>query len=232
MQISGVSLTLTWPCRLHLLRVLLGMMPLLQAFAFPSTLGEVTLHPRSQACVFIYSLCGKWVFPPLLWSFPSTTAFTSFPTPYCWVCAAAPDFSGWLFYLQLTWELVFPSLLWSFPPTTTLTSFPTPGCWVCAATPTFCSGLVRDFPSLLLQHSGCPAILATCLLCCYCLLLSFSFFPMWGLACPGGYADVTQGCVWEYHIQLSSPYGLHLPKLSGCRHLAVVQEPSWLLRLT
>jgi hypothetical protein len=28
---------------------------LLQAFPFPSTLGEVTLHPLSQACVFIYS---------------------------------------------------------------------------------------------------------------------------------------------------------------------------------
>jgi hypothetical protein len=37
--------------------------PLLQAFPFPSTLGEVTLHPLSQACVFIYSSRGKWVFP-------------------------------------------------------------------------------------------------------------------------------------------------------------------------
>jgi hypothetical protein len=37
--------------------------PLLQAFPFPSTLGEVTLHPHSQACVFIYSSRGKWVFP-------------------------------------------------------------------------------------------------------------------------------------------------------------------------
>jgi hypothetical protein len=37
--------------------------PLLQAFPFPSTLGKVTLHPLSQACVCIYSSCGKWVFP-------------------------------------------------------------------------------------------------------------------------------------------------------------------------
>jgi hypothetical protein len=37
--------------------------PLLQAFPFPSTLGEVTLHPLSQACVFVYSSRGKWVFP-------------------------------------------------------------------------------------------------------------------------------------------------------------------------
>jgi hypothetical protein len=37
--------------------------PLLQAFPFPSTLGEVTLHLLSQAGVFIYSSHGKWVFP-------------------------------------------------------------------------------------------------------------------------------------------------------------------------
>jgi hypothetical protein len=70
--------------------------PLLQAFPFPSTLGEVTLHPLSQACMFIYSSRGKWVFPPLLWSFPPTVAFTSFPAPGCWACATAPAFSSWL----------------------------------------------------------------------------------------------------------------------------------------
>jgi hypothetical protein len=53
--------------------------PLLQAFPFPSTLGEVTLHPFSQACVFIYSShgkcssplpCGVFSPPPLLQPFP------------------------------------------------------------------------------------------------------------------------------------------------------------------
>jgi hypothetical protein len=76
---------------------------LLQAFPFPSTLGEVTLHPLSQACMFIYSSHGKWVFPPLLWSFPPTNAFRSFPTPDCWACAAAP--AGQRVCLQLTWEV-------------------------------------------------------------------------------------------------------------------------------
>jgi hypothetical protein len=101
MQISGVSLALTWPCRLCLLRVLC-MIPLLQAFPFPSMLGEMTLHPLSQAHVFIYSSRGKWVFPTLLWSFPPTAAFTSFPAPGCWACAAAPTLSGQaqLVYLQ------------------------------------------------------------------------------------------------------------------------------------
>jgi hypothetical protein len=47
MQVSGVNLTLIWPRRLCLLRVLLCRTPLLQAFPFLSTLGEVTLHPLS-----------------------------------------------------------------------------------------------------------------------------------------------------------------------------------------
>jgi hypothetical protein len=57
---------------------------LLQAFPFPSTLGEVTLHLRSQACMFIYSSCGKWVFPPLLCSFLPCATLTSFPAPGYW----------------------------------------------------------------------------------------------------------------------------------------------------
>jgi hypothetical protein len=64
--------------------------PLLQAFPFPSTLGEVTLHPLSQVCVFVYSSCGKWVFPPLLWSFPPSDTLTSFPSPGCRVCNTTP----------------------------------------------------------------------------------------------------------------------------------------------
>jgi hypothetical protein len=59
--------------------------PLLQAFPFPSTLGKVTLPPRCQVCVFIYSSCGRWVFPPLLGSFPPTATFTSLPAPDYWV---------------------------------------------------------------------------------------------------------------------------------------------------
>jgi hypothetical protein len=59
--------------------------PLLQAFAFPSTLGKVTLHPHSQACVFIYSSCGRWgppfcgVFLPL----PLSQAFLLLITGWC-----------------------------------------------------------------------------------------------------------------------------------------------------
>jgi hypothetical protein len=70
-----------------------------------------------------------------------------------------------------------------------------------------------------LQHSGSPTLFAMCLYCSYCLLLSFSFFPGWGSICPGGYADLAQGCLWEYHVPHCSPCGLCLTKPSGRRHL-------------
>jgi hypothetical protein len=89
---------------------------------------------------------------------------------------------------------------------------------------------VRDFPSPPLQHSGRPAFFATCLFCC-CILFSFSFFPGWGSVCLGGYADLAQGCVWEYRMPPSSPCGLRLPKQSGSCHLEAAWEPSWFLHL-
>jgi hypothetical protein len=64
--------------------------PLLQAFPFPSTLGEVILHPLSQACMFVYSSRGKWssphscgVFlpPPLSQAFPLLVAGHTPPLP-------------------------------------------------------------------------------------------------------------------------------------------------------
>jgi hypothetical protein len=49
---------------------------------------------------------GKWVFPPLLWCFPPTTTFTSFPAPDCWPCPAAP--ASQHVCLQLTCEVGLP----------------------------------------------------------------------------------------------------------------------------
>jgi hypothetical protein len=83
-----------------------------------------------------------------------------------------------------------------------------------------------------LRRSGRPTLFATCLYCSYCLLLSFSFFPGWGSVCPGGYADLAQGCLWEYRVTLSSPCGPRLPKPSGRWCLAVAWGPSWFLHLT
>jgi hypothetical protein len=78
----------------------------------------------------------------------------------------------------------------------------------------------------------CPTLFVTCLYCSYCLLLCFSFVPGWGSVCPGSYADLTQGCLWEYHVPLSSPCGPRLPKPSGHWRLAMARGPSWFLHLT
>jgi hypothetical protein len=79
MQISGVSLALTWPPQALFTQSSPVHEPLLQAFPFPSTLEEVTLHPLSQACVFIYSSCGKCVFPPSCGVFLPPLLLQAFP---------------------------------------------------------------------------------------------------------------------------------------------------------
>jgi hypothetical protein len=48
----------------------------------------VLLH--LPATLFVYSSHGRWIFPPLLWSFPPSTTLTSFPAPGCWARAPAP----------------------------------------------------------------------------------------------------------------------------------------------
>jgi hypothetical protein len=97
---------------------------------------------------------------------------------------------------------------------------------------------LRDCSSPTLWGLGHPALFATCLFLFYsaaCLLFSlfFSLFfpPGWGSVCPGGYTDLAQCCLWEYHMPLSSPGDLCLPKQSGSWRLAM-QEPFWFLRLT
>jgi hypothetical protein len=49
--------------------------------------------------------------------------------------------------------------------------------------------------------------LAACLLFCFFYSL---FSPVWGSVYPVGYADLAQGCLWEYHMLFSSPGGLRL----------------------
>jgi hypothetical protein len=99
----------------------------------------------------------------------------------------APAFSGLHVYLQFTWEVGLPHLLWSFLPTATFTSFPASDCWACAAAPAFFSWLVvRDFPSPQLRRSGHPALFAPCLICSYCLLFRFFFFPWMGVGLSRG----------------------------------------------
>jgi hypothetical protein len=130
--------------------------------------------------------------------------------------------------------------LWSFPPSATLTRFPTPGCWACAAAPTF-PGQARlvylqfregfSSPSPLFGTQGAPPSLVRFFIVLIAYYSVSVFFPGWGLICPGGYADLAQGCLWEYHVPLSSPCGPCLPKPPGRGCLAAAQGPSWFLRL-
>jgi hypothetical protein len=63
---------------------------------------------------------------------------------------------------------------------------------------------------------------------CFLFSLFFLFFPPgWGSVCPGVYADLAQGCLWEYHMLLSTHGGLHLPKQSGSLHLAARSPPGF-----
>jgi hypothetical protein len=213
--------------------------PLLQAFPFPSTLGEVTLHQLSQACVFIYSSHGKWVFPPLLWSFLPPPLLEAFPPLIAGrVPLLLPSPAG-LFIYSSHGKWVFPLSCGVFLPPPLLQAFPLlVAGHVTPLPPAFSVQLVylqfcEGFPSPLFSAQGTlPS-----LLCVFFVVIAyysgffFSFFPGWGLVCLGGYADLAQGCLWEYRMPLSSPCGLHLPMLSGHWRLAVVWEPSWFLHL-
>jgi hypothetical protein len=78
MQISGVSLALTWPHRLCLFRVLLCGSLCYRLSPFQA-LGKVILYPCCQACVFIYSSCGRWVFHSSPVEFSSLRYSPAFP---------------------------------------------------------------------------------------------------------------------------------------------------------
>jgi hypothetical protein len=166
-------------------------MPLLQAFPFPNTQGEVTLHQLSQTCVFVTAHVGGGS------SLLSCGVFLP------------PALSQAFLLLVAGWALRVPP------------SPARPGLFI------YSSG--RDFPPQPFGGQGAPPSL----LCVFIVLITYYsvslFFPGWELVCPGGYADLAQGCLWEYRILLSSPCGPRLPKLSGHGCLAAAWWPSWFL---
>jgi hypothetical protein len=148
--------------------------PLLQAFPLPSTQGEVTLHLLSQACMFVYSSRGKWVFPPLLWSFPPTATFTSFSAPDYWAVLLLLPAAVFVYSSHGRW--VFPLSCGVFLPLPLSQAFaehapPLPPAWLVYLQ------FREGFPSPNLWHSVHPTLFPMCLNCSYCLLLSFSFCP-------------------------------------------------------
>jgi hypothetical protein len=235
MQISGVNLALTWSHRLCLLRVLLCGSLCYRLSPF-HTLGKVTLHPPFQACVFIYSSCGRWVFPPLLCSFPLTATFTSFPAPDYWVVLLLLPAATFVYSSRGKW--VFPPLLWSFSPSATLTSFPA---LVGGHAPRSRQRLSGP-PSLFIYSPGkgsLPPIFSAqgappSFLRVFIALIAYYSVSLF---CPGGGQSVQGAMVlWPRLVcgstmVLRSSPGPHLPKLSGRRPLAA-RGPSLFLRLT
>jgi hypothetical protein len=133
------------------------------ATSFPlskHTGGGDTAHTFSGLCVYL-QFTWKVGLSPLLWSFPPTAAFTSFPAPDYWVVLLLLLAGMVVYSSRGRW--VFPPLLLGFPPSTTLTSFPTSGCWVCTAAPAlsgqpglFIYSSGRGSPSTLFRAQGTP----------------------------------------------------------------------------
>jgi hypothetical protein len=159
LQISGVSLTLTWPWRLCLFRVLLSRTATVTSFPLSKLTGGGGATPPSLACVFIYSHVGGVPSPLSNGTFLTQPLLQAFPLQGCWAGAATPAFSGLLVYLQFHEGVPFPPL----------------------------------------QCSGLLAVFAVCLFLLLFIIqfVVFSFFPGWGSVCPGDYADLGQGCLWE-----------------------------------
>jgi hypothetical protein len=184
MQIFGLSLTLTWPLRLCLLSSPVHE-PLLQAFSFPSTLGEVTLHLLSQACMFIYSSHGKWVFPSSCGVFLPLLLLQAFQLLIAGQCCcscrlvclftvhvgggSSPLSCGVFLLLPLSQAFLL-LVAGCTPPLLPEPLWPGPACLF-----TVPGGI----PLPTLWSSGHPTLFTTCLYCSYCLLLS-SLFSLGG----------------------------------------------------
>jgi hypothetical protein len=195
MQTSGVSLALTWPCRLCLLRFLLCVSPCYKLSPFQA-LGKVTLHPRFRpACLFTVHVGGgssplscAVFLPPQL-----SQAFLLLITGRCCCSCQLPCLftahvgSGSSLlscgvFLSLPLSQAFPLLVAGCAPPL----LPEP------LRPTQLVYLQswEGFPSPNLWRSVRPTLFPACLICSYCFLVSFLFSlgggrSFQGLCCSG-----------------------------------------------
>jgi hypothetical protein len=195
--------------------------PLLQAFPFPSTLGKVALHLCSQsACLFTVHV-GGGSYTPLLWSVPSmplSQAFLLLITGWC-CCSCQPPC---LFTVHVGGGSSLLSCGVFLPPPLSqafllLVAGRTPLLPPEALRPTRLVYLQfwEGFFSPNLWRSVCPTLFPTCLICSYCLLLSFSFFsPDGGRSVQGAVLLWPRLVCGSTVVPRSSP-GLCLPKQSG-----------------
>jgi hypothetical protein len=229
MQISGVSLALTWPCRLWFLEF-----PCVQAsgtsFPLSKHTGRVDTAPALSGLHVCLLLPWEVGLPSSPVEFSSHCRF--YKLSHSWLLGSAAAPASHSVYLQFTWKVGLPLSPVEF--SSLCHSHKLSCSWLLGAdlVPTKTLWPARlvylqfweGFPDPNLQQSVRHTLFPACLYCYYRLLLFFSFLPGWRSVYPGGYADLAQASQWEYCILLSSPC-LCLPKLSGCRQL-VARRPS------
>jgi hypothetical protein len=205
--------------------------PLLQAFPFPSTLGRWhCTHFLSPVCLF--TVHGEVGLPPSPVGFSSHRRF--YKLSRSWLLGVCP--ASWCVCLQLTWEVGLPPSSVEF---SSLCCFYKLSCsWllgVCLAPAVsgrlFYLRFWEGFPSPTLALRV-PRPLCYVSLLFLLLITQFLFFPWLGVSLSRGLCWSGQGCLWEFHVPLTSPCGPCLPKQSGHWCLVTVWEPSWFLRLT
>jgi hypothetical protein len=73
-----------------------GLYATATSFSLSKHTGEGDIAPAFSGLPVNLQLMWEVVFPRLLWSFPPTATFISFPAPDCWACATTSAFSSWL----------------------------------------------------------------------------------------------------------------------------------------
>jgi hypothetical protein len=137
-------------------------------------------------------LTWEGAFSPLLWSFPPTAAFTIFPAPDCWACAATPAFSSLAcFFTTHVGSGPSPLSCGVFLPPPLLQAFPLLLLGVCHCSCLLQPGLfiyssVRDsLPSLCSTQAVPPS-----LLCVFFVVIGYYsvslFFPCVGVSLSRG----------------------------------------------
>jgi hypothetical protein len=220
MQISGVSLALTWPRRLCLFRVLLCVSLCYMRSPFQAHWERWhCTHILRPVCLFTVHV-GGGSSPPLLWSFPPIATLTSFPAPDYWAVLLLIPAAMFVYSSREKW--VFPPFPWSFPPSTTLTSFPAPGCWAHAPAPAraslacpACLFTVPErisFPQSSVLSEPHPLSHVSLL---FLLIISQFLFLTWvevslsrGLCCSG--PGLSVGVPWYREAHLVSVFPSHL----------------------
>jgi hypothetical protein len=167
---------------------------------------------------FPHSLVERATLYPLVQAFPS-------PSTLGEVVPHPPSLDGLFIYISLKGVPLPPTLVVLSTQQPLLQAFPSPrflgGCCPSCLLWPACLFTVRVGsapPHSLELRVPCPLCYVSFffqLLAYYSVWVFFSFFPGCESVCPGGYADLFQGCLWEYHVPLSSPGSLLLPSRIG-----------------